>query len=148
MKRASIILLLVLVALGGQAQKGKDQALEALGGSCGLLLYNTYLVVGMTADGFSAKMYDAAEANQILDEQAGGIEAIHEQYDALLDSGFLASESDQQFIKETLAAFDIVSHEIEALQKYFVSENVDDATEYDNYRKSAWTEISRLLDIE
>jgi hypothetical protein len=148
MKKVLVLLMMVSLAMGAQAQKGKDQALEALGGSCGLLLYNTYMIVGMTADAFAEGVYDVDKSTQILDEQSAGIGAVKEQYNALLSSGFLTAESDQQFIKETLDAFDLVVLEIESLEKYLSTSSPKDADEYEANRQEAWAEIARLLDIK
>ena len=48
-----VFALLLLIGSQLQAQTGKDEALEALGGSGGLLLYDTYLVIGEAADAFT-----------------------------------------------------------------------------------------------
>ena len=148
MKKLLLLLVVVLIALQGQAQKGKDEALEALGGSCGLLLYNTFIIVGITADAYSAGTYDADKANQIIGEQLGGVETVEQQYNALVASGFLTDPSDVKFIKETVKAFDLVRAEANALLAFIQSGSDEDGAEYDSYRQKAWTEISRLLGFE
>ncbi len=148
MKKGLIFLLVVSFAYLGHAQKGKNEALEALGGSCGLLLYNSFLIVGMAADGYTSESYTSEKAAQLVGEQLGGIETIETQYNALLKSGFLTDPSDISYFKEIVDAFDLVRKEGEALVEYIKSGSDGDAAKYARFREAAWEEISRLLGME
>jgi hypothetical protein len=148
MKKITIFLVALCFVLAGHAQKGKSEALSALGGSCGLLLYNTYIVVGMVADGYGNEVYTAAESNEILQEQLSGVETIKTQYNDLIKSGFLNDPNDVTFMKDILAAFDLVEKEARSLGRYIDSGSQEDAQSYEVERKAAWAEISQLLGME
>ena len=148
MKKILVFFLLVVFASSSYAQKGKNEALEAIGGSGGMLLYNTYLVIGMAADGFSKEVYTAEEAVKIVQEQLNSSEIIHQQYEALLKSGFLSDPADAEYLDELSDVFGLVRQEGEALLKYIESGQDADAIEYDTRRNQAWSEISSLLGFE
>lgn len=143
-----LLLFFVVFSLQAHAQSGKTEALEALGGSGGLLLYNTYLVIGEAADAFSKETYNATEVGKIVNEQIGGIETVQKQYEALLATKFLTDPKDREFLVELNAAFDLVLNVGRALIAYVDSESVTDAGTYEENRKAAWAEISRLLGFE
>ncbi|MFN8397662.1 MAG: hypothetical protein U0176_23785 [Bacteroidia bacterium] len=148
------LLFLFLIAFATQAQvhaqstTGKTEALEALGGSGGLLLYDTYLVIGEAADAYSRDAYTAAEVDKIVNEQLGGIETVQKQYAALLATKFLTDPSDRGFLEDLNEAFGLVADEGLALLQYIESGSEDDALAYDNQRKAAWKEIARLLGFD
>ena len=148
MKKVLLLVVVALIALQGQAQKGKDEALEAIGGSCSLLLYNTYIIVGMTADAYADEVYSGEKATQIVGEQLDGIETIEKQYSALINSGFLTEPSDVQFIEEFIKTYALVRYEADALVKFIQSGTAEDSAEYDRYRQMAWAKISELLGFE
>jgi hypothetical protein len=112
-----VFALLLLIGSQLQAQTGKDEALEALGGSGGLLLYDTYLVIGEAADAFTKDTYTAEEVEKIVQEQIGGIETVQGQYDALLATKFLSDPADSKFLRELTDAFDLVVAEGKALDR-------------------------------
>ncbi|MBL0017492.1 MAG: hypothetical protein IPP17_13925 [Bacteroidetes bacterium] len=143
-----VFALLLLIGSQLQAQTGKDEALEALGGSGGLLLYDTYLVIGEAADAFTKDTYTAEEVEKIVQEQIGGIETVQGQYDALLATKFLSDPADSKFLRELTDAFDLVVAEGKALIEYVHSGSDTDAGLYEDNRSAAWAEISRLLGFE
>ena len=149
MKKIYIFLFIVLAAIAGHAQStGKTEALTAMGGACGLLLYNTHMVLGMDADAFAEEVYNADKAIEIVAEQLGGVETILKQYDDLIHSGFLTDKEDIKFMKELVAAFGLVQDEGLALQQYIEDGTNGSAAKYDANRQTAWKEIQRLLGME
>jgi hypothetical protein len=142
------LILFAAAALQVQAQSGKTEALEALGGSCGMLLYNTYLVIGEAADAYGGDVYDAATVEEIVQEQLDGIKTIKEQYNALMGTDFLSDPEDVKFMKRTLSTFDMVAKEGKALIAFVNSGSDADAGTYDDLRKEAWAEIADLLGID
>lgn len=151
MKKILFLLLMVVsmqVQALAQSNSGKTEALEALGGTGGLLLYDTYLVIGEAADAYSLETYTGEEVIKIVNEQLGGAAAVQEQYRALLATKFLTDPSDRGFLEDLTDAFDLVVAEGKALLQYVESGNNDDALDYDAKRKDAWKEIARLLDFD
>lgn len=131
-----------------QSNSGKTEALEALGGTGGLLLYNTYLVIGEAADAYSRDAYTPTEVERIVQEQIGGIGTVQEQYSALLATKFLTDPSDRGFLEDLSDAFDLVLDEGKALIDYVNSGTEDDAAEFEARRVVAWKEISTLLGFD
>lgn len=148
MKKIALVVLLLLLVVSGQAQKGKTQALTALGGSCGLLLYNTHMVLGIAADAFAGEVYGVDDTRQIIGEQLGGVETVVKQYTELLNSGFITDPKDVTFMKDLLKAFALVEQEAQSLDTFVATGDVDVARTYDEDRKVAWAEIARLLGME
>jgi hypothetical protein len=147
MKKLFFLLMLAL-SLQVHAQSGKTEALEALGGTCGMLLYNTYLVIGATADGYGGEVYNADMAKEVVKEQLSGIENIQKQYSALIATEFLSDPEDVKFMKEAMNTFDLIREEGEAFLDFVDSGSNEDAENYDASRKAAWHEIARLLGID
>src|SRR5688572_29154698 len=139
-----LLLLFAAITLQVHAQSGKTEALEALGGSCGMLLYNTYLVIGEAADAYGGDVYDAATVEEIVLEQLEGIKTIKQQYNALLATSFLSDPEHVKFMKRTLSTFDMVAKEGQALIDFVNSGNDSDAADDDELRKEAWAEIADL----
>jgi hypothetical protein len=147
MKKVFLLLFLALT-LQVQAQTGKDAALEVIGGTGGLLLYNTYLVIGQTHDGFGGEVYDAATATTLVEEQLSGIETVKGQYSALIRSKFLTDPNDVQFVKEMLEAFDLVHQEGSHFVRYLKEDDQGALEDYEIARQAAWAKISSLLGLE
>lgn len=150
MKKLTLLLSILCLAFGLNAQncKGKSAALEVMGGTSGIAVYNTYLVVGLVADNYSEEVYDADRSTQLIDEQIGAIKVIEDQFKALQESGFLTDPSDVQYVKGIIDAFSLVKEEAVALNNYIDSGSQADLDDYSAAREEAWAAVKELLGIE
>lgn len=128
--------------------KGKDVALETLGATSGLMLYNTYITIGAMADGHSNDVYDTDFVVSMMDEQMASLNSLDTSYSELLASGFLTDPSDVEYVKDMRVAIGYLHNEAYYLKAYVRSNSESDLDNYKSYRNKAWSKIAELLGIE
>ena len=127
---------------------GKDQALETLGATGGMMIYNTFLVIGTIADGNTKAVYEDQFAIDLLDEQIAAINLLDTQYTELYKSGFITDASDKKFIEDVIKALHLLKNEATHLKRYISYDLDSDLDEYNAARNSAWDLIKEILGIE
>ncbi|MCE3225716.1 MAG: hypothetical protein K0S32_267 [Bacteroidetes bacterium] len=155
MKKITIILLITVACFNsvkaqdalGSKTKAKDAALETLGATSAMLLYNTYICIGSIADGYD-KVSTKETVSTLLGEQSNGINVIVTNYKKLLDSGFLESEDDKAFIRKAIKCAGHLQEEANAFKNYVETKNKSDITKYDTARNNAWSIIEDLLGLK
>jgi len=140
----SLLLLLNTVS----AQSDKDAALETLGASGGLLLYNTYIAIGAIGDAYAGNSYEATYVKDITKEQIASIEAVIAQYNKLLSSGFLTDPEDKSFVGDIVMTLGYLKSEAKYLGDYADTNSESDSEKYQYNREEAWKKISKLLQLE
>lgn len=148
-KTFSILLFAVLILVlqpAVKAQTGKDAALTALGGTCGALMYNTYLAIGATADGYNAEAYDVETVRALMEEQIGTIATLKDQFKSLINSGFLTNPSDKEYMQEITSTMSLLSTQATALRDYVDGNGTADA--FETARQNSWAKIAELLGLE
>lgn len=131
-----------------QTCQGKSQALETIGSISGGMLYNTYVSIGVIADGFHDKVYDAEYTRALMDEQITLIASVDSSLMKLEQSGFLTDTSDIRYLKEIRIAFGYLSNEAYYLKLYANDSSDSNADNFQYYREKAWKLIAVLLDIK
>lgn len=126
----------------------KTAALEFIGGSTAILMYNTYLCIGLAADLYSGGVYDAAFTKTILDEQVRSLAAVQAQLQKVNNSGFFDEEGDLNYMISVGELLELLSIQADALYNYTTSGESSDWQKYDQLRLDAWGEISVLLGIK
>lgn len=144
----TIILSSVLMLNAASAQTDKDVALETLGSSSGLLLYNTYLAIGAVSDAYAGDCYKADLVTQLAQEQVNSSDLLINQYNALLGSGFLSDATDKTFVTDMVVTFGYLKNQAQYLKAYAESGSASDSEKYEYNRNEAWTRISKLLGLE
>lgn len=146
----NLISIIIIVVLYGQslAQTGNDAALNTIGASSGLLLYNTYLTIGSTSDAYVGECYKGDLVKTILNEQIASIEAVSESYTSLLSSGFLTDAGDKSFVGDIVVTLGYLKNQAKSLNDYVDSGSTSDSDKYEYNRNEAWKKISKLLDLE
>ncbi|MCE3258517.1 MAG: hypothetical protein K0S12_158 [Bacteroidetes bacterium] len=155
MKKISCVLLILAVAafnpLTAQTKSttptGKNAALETLGATSAMLLYNTYICIGSVADGYE-KVNTKETVSSLLGEQAKGIEVIINNYSKLLESGFLESESDKEFIRKAIRCAGYLQKEASSYKNYVETKDVGEVDKYNVARNNAWSLIEDLLGLK
>lgn len=142
-----ILLFLNLDLYSQTVVKGKDAALETLGATSAMLLYNTYICIGSIADGYD-KVSTKETVSSLLGEQTNDIDVIVSNYEKLLSSGFLESESDKEFIKKAIKCAGHLKTEASSFKSYVETKNKSEVDKYDSARKNAWALIEDLLGLK
>ena len=130
------------------AQKGKTDALETIGAAGGLLLYDSYVVVGALGDAFEKEVYDAGYIKELMTEQVNSIEAQEAQFKKLSESGFLEETGDKDFIKEMITCFGLLKAYAKSLISYSSNVNTENADIFQADRKKAWDKVTELLGLD
>jgi hypothetical protein len=139
---------LFLAPYASNAQTGKDQALETMGSVSAMLVYNTYLSIGAIADGFEKEAYDAETVKALMDEQDGAMNEIINSFDALLESGFVTSEGDKEYVDKLQEACGTLKEMADDLSTYSGNKSTGNADIFQATRNKAWGEISDILGLE
>jgi hypothetical protein len=144
----TLTMVLPAFALSAQSSDKENTFLETLGAASGIMIYNTYVAIGSIADGYEYEAYDSAEVKVFMDEQAGAMQNMATQYQALLDSGYLEAQEDQEFVSELIVTCRLLSDQAGALTQYALTQSDDVAQAFQDYRSEAWQKIAYLLDID
>lgn len=126
----------------------EDAALHTLGATSGLLVYQTYMVIGAVADGHNAEAYTKETVNTLMDEQIASCTNINDSYQKLLASGFLTSKGDQDYVRELMATISVLKEEATALKAYVNNSTDANVQTYQKARTQAWDLISKLLGFD
>ncbi|MCG3165172.1 MAG: hypothetical protein POELPBGB_00934 [Bacteroidia bacterium] len=146
-KITSLLLTSLLFLNLATAQTGKDAALETLGSSSGLLLYNTYLAIGAVSDAYVGECYKAELTIQLAQEQINTADLLIEQYKMLSASGFLTDPSDISFVEEITATFGHLKNQAVNLKAFAETGSATSQNDYEYNRGKAWEKISKLLGL-
>lgn len=152
MKKNYIIITLLSISLFGaglqaQTDKAKYTALETLGSTSAMLMYNTYFCIGSIADNYETNK-KKEDAITLLAEQVNGMKIIADNYDKLLNSGFLTDESDQVFVTKVIRCANHLQMEASSMKSYVETGSKNDVQVYSTNRDSAWDLIADMLGLK
>lgn len=142
----SVILLGAALARPSSARAGDDACLEAVGGTSAGYVYSMYMLIGVTADAFTNKAYDAGKVKQLM---TVGIKMLAEsckQLDKVKRAGL--SSADRAAVEEYQVILGLLEDQARALVTYTGSGRAKDAERYEKTRQKAWRRITKLLGIE
>lgn len=123
-------------------------ALETMGATSGLLVYQTYLVIGSVADGYGASGYTKETVVTLMDEQVASCNNIIGTFDKLLLSGFLTDPTDEKYVRDIITTMKLLVDEAKLLKIYVETPNDANLATYDATRIKAWNMITALLSIK
>jgi hypothetical protein len=133
------------VATGTKAADERRLLLEALGGLTAAHCYQTYLNIGLLADGKARGTYSDRDAAKVLDSVLALLDSAGRKLDAL---GKLDLDAED---RETLGQMRLLSsllHEQgKQLQTYWDSGKDEYASKYESSRKDSWVVLSKLLGL-
>jgi hypothetical protein len=134
------------VSLKPAAASSQEAFLEALGSLSAAHLYQSYLNIGLLADGVESEAYTAKEAEETLLSIGEMIDQVERQLNKLGKAGLEAD--DQAAIEQIRAVSGMLRLQAKALQDYWVSGETDKATQYHDARKAAWQGLSKVMQLE
>jgi hypothetical protein len=119
---------------------------EMVGVLAGLQVYNTYLNIGLLADGLAAGLYEPADAYQLLGSVVKPLEQVELQLDKLAKHPL--SKGDLEAVQRIKKITTLLRQQGKELDAYWTTGKSDSSKKYDAARQAAWKEISSLLDLE
>jgi hypothetical protein len=124
----------------------KDMALEAMGGLSAANLYQSYLTIGLLADGVASKAFTVEGAANTLKIVASCLTLVDNKL-AKLDKMSLDPDdhASLQQIKAVTALMRIQTH---ALETFWATGKTEHGDAYQRARKATWTGLSKVLGVE
>ena len=119
---------------------------EAVGLIGGLQLYQTYLNIGLLADGAAEGIYQSNEVFQLLGSVVGPLDRVEKQLDRV--AKLKLSKEDVAAVARMKKILGLLRQQGKELQTFWESGKAENGKKYDESRQAAWKELSALLDLE
>ncbi|MCI0456665.1 MAG: hypothetical protein L0Z62_06760 [Gemmataceae bacterium] len=124
----------------------QERFLQALGGLSAAHVYQSYLNIGLLADGVESEAHTKAEAEQMLATVAAMIDLVDRQLDKVGELGLEAD--DQQSVERIQELTVLLRRQASALRSYWASGDEEHITRYHEARETTWNTLSKLLGID
>jgi hypothetical protein len=130
------------------AEPAKDRRvlLEIIGTLTASHCYQTYLNIGMVADGKAKGVYSEKDAYRVLESVVSLLDTVDRKLSELSKVDLETNDRDtlEQMRKLSL----LLRDQGKALQAAWDTGRPEDATKYENVRKDSWAAIGKLLGLE
>ena len=123
----------------------RRQLLEAVGALTAANCYQTYLNIGLIADGKAKGTYAAQDASKVLSSVWVLLDSIDRSLAAI--SEFDLDKQDRERLEQMRDLSALLRLQGQELQAYWDSGNEEDRATYDNTRKDSWAAIAKLTGI-
>jgi hypothetical protein len=134
-------------AAARQPPKVAGQALlESVGVLTAAHCYQSYLNIGLLADGRAKGIYTKKEASQLLDSVLSVLDSIDRRL-AVLGKIDLGKE-DHDSLEQMRDLSDLLRRQGKQLETFWDSGKDEDAAKYEDDRKDSWAAISRLTSVD
>ncbi len=110
----------------------------------GLLM--TYMSLGAVADGFSKKAYSVKEATEVLDTCQRTTKVAQDSLKKLLDSGAITGESDLNYLRQSIAAYDDLTEEATDVKACVQNMSQANIKKFMSKKDEAWKKITALIE--
>jgi hypothetical protein len=124
----------------------RERYLAALGLLSAAQVYQTYLNIGLLADGVESGAYGKADAEEMLATVAGLIDQMNRQLDKIGDTGLGAE--DQQNVERIQTLTALLRRQASALRAYWATGDREQIDRYHQARETTWKNVSEVLGIE
>jgi hypothetical protein len=122
------------------------QLTETVGLLSGLYLYQSYLNIGLLADGKAERLYDDKAARSVLDSILNPLETVDKQ---LAKIGKQArSGGDRDAVDRIRIMVDLLRRQGKELKAFWDSGSPEDGARYEATRQEAWKQISATLGFD
>jgi len=123
----------------------RAQLTETVGLLSGLYLYQTYLTIGLLADGKAERVYDDKTARSVLATVVGPLSAVDKQ---LAVVGKLAqTDADRQAVDRLRTTVALLRRQSQELTAFWDSGDPAAGARYEATRQEAWKHITSLLGL-
>jgi hypothetical protein len=130
------------------APKGSDDRriyLETIGTLTASHCYQTYLNIGLIADGKSKGNYSEKDAYKVLDSVLSLLDTVDRKLGQLAKLDL--EKEDRTSLEQMRKLSALLRQQGKVLQTYWESGRDDDAAKYEDVRKDSWAVIGKLLGI-
>jgi hypothetical protein len=124
----------------------RERYLAALGLLSAAQVYQTYLNIGLLADGVESGAYSKAAAEEMLTTVASLINQMDRQLDKISDTGL--DVEDQQNVARIQTLTVLLRRQASALRAYWATGEREQIDRYHQARENTWKNVSEVLDIE
>jgi hypothetical protein len=124
----------------------RPQHLETVGALAAGQLYQTYLTIGLLADGVARGAYDEKDARSIL-QTARGLVELQDKHLARVGKLDL-TPADREALNKLRKLGTLLRRQAEELDAYWKTDDKDHAAKYEKTRQEAWTDLSSLLRLK
>jgi hypothetical protein len=147
MKKFFLLPVLFFLFLTSGKTQCKKEVLTVIGESSFVAIYNSYCVIGLTADAVFNNVYVDTFARDIANEQIRYIQVLKEEIR-------LSAEADaydidwELYMYDAIACFEKISEAAEALVLYIANKNTSNYDFFQVKREAAWDSIDQLFFAE
>ena len=129
----------------GAAANREARLIESVGSLCAVQLYQSYLNVGLLADGVEHEAYSKADAAQILSTIVTLSQTVDGQLQKLADSGL--ENDDKKALDRVRKASALVRTQAAHLQSFWSSGEKNHIDDYQRLRQQCWQELRSILGL-
>jgi hypothetical protein len=122
------------------------QLTETVGLLSGLYLYQTYLTIGLLADGRAEEVYDERAARAVLDSVLNPLEAVDRKLEGL--AGLVQSPPDRDAVARLRWAVYLLRRQGAELTTFWATGRPEDGARYEATRQEAWKWVTALVGLE
>jgi hypothetical protein len=119
---------------------------ETLGLLATMQLYQTYLNIGLLADGKAEGVYSAETVSELLGSIIHPLDQVEEQLTKV--SQLKLTNEDRDTVKVLVKTLQLLRQQGKALVNFWNTGKEEDAKLYESSRTAAWRELSGLLKLE
>ncbi|MFL5340555.1 MAG: hypothetical protein ACJ8F7_10435 [Gemmataceae bacterium] len=123
-----------------------SQLMETVGLLSGLYLYQSYLNIGLLADGKAEKIYDEKAARSVLGSVLTPLAAVEEKLAQL--TKLARTQADRDAVENLRAVVVLLRQQGKELTAFWDSARPEDGAKYEATRKEAWKQISAMLGLD
>jgi hypothetical protein len=126
--------------------KVERQLLESVGVLAAGQLYQTYLNIGLVADGVAEGTYDEKDARQILQTALGLLE-LQDKHLARIAKRDL-TRTDRESLSKLRKLSALLRRQAEELDAYWKTDDKEHGARYEKARQEAWAAMAGLLGLK
>ncbi|HZT78617.1 MAG TPA: hypothetical protein VFA26_00225 [Gemmataceae bacterium] len=123
-----------------------EALLTALGSLLGAHLYQSYLNIGLLADGVEGEVYTVADAEKMLDAVADLMRKVDGQLTKLAGAGL--KDEDRKTLEQNRKLVALLQNQAQELRDYWKTNDKEHSAQFQKLRGEAWAGIKDLLEIE
>ncbi|HEY7153478.1 MAG TPA: hypothetical protein VH575_05930 [Gemmataceae bacterium] len=124
----------------------QEVLLEALGGLSATHLYQSYLNIGLLADGVEGEVYSRADARKVLSIVIGLMDTVDKQLARLPEENL--KEDERAALIRIRSLTDLLRTQSKELQVYWETGDKEHAKRFHTVREEAWTGIKELMNLK
>jgi hypothetical protein len=122
------------------------QLTETVGMLSGLYLYQTYLTIGLLADGKSERIYEEKAARGVLTSVLTPLESVDKRLEGL--TGVLKTAPDREAITRLRQTVGLLRRQGAELTAFWNTGRPEDGARYEATRQEAWKWVVALLNLD